>query len=155
MSTTIPMTSQVQTITLKSIQNSQVAETDDYFGTVDEFKADGHCEAEAVKLANQLIEKARPLFFKTSGEIHLDIMNGGKDIHRVLITQCLLADHHIHTFVKNYLSATVIGSNKINPGGTSMGYKSFISSLVDVHFKFTPPNSDDVKTYKIELNTLT
>lgn len=154
MSTTIATTSPIQTITLESILDSQVAETDEYLGNVDEFKADGHSQAEAVKFANQLIEKERPLFFKTTGEIHLDSMNGGKDIHRVLISECLLNDHHIHNFVNKFLSTAVVASHKVNPGGF-MDYKSFIKSLVEVRFKFTPPNSGDVKTYKIELNTLT
>lgn len=154
MSTTIATTSPIQTITLESIIDSQVAETDEYLGAVDEFKADGHSQAEAVKLVNQLLEKERALFLKTTGEIHLDSMSGGKDIHRVLISECLLNDHHIHNFVNKFLSTAVVASHKVNPGRTFMDYKSFIKSLVEVRFKFTPPNSGDVKTYKIELNTL-
>lgn len=72
MSTTIATTSPIQTITLESIIDSQVAETDEYLGAVDEFKADGHSQAEAVKLVNQLLEKERALFLKTTGEIQLN-----------------------------------------------------------------------------------
>ena len=141
-------------ISKSSIFDSQVDEHNSYLCLIDEFKADGHSEDEAGKLAFQLLEKEnreKPILL-TTGSIILVYKNGARSKHDVKINGNLPNDHHINSFVKRELNLIVEASNKINPNTTALDYMAFLKQLNKVYIAL--PTKNNVAVYEIQIDTL-
>lgn len=146
--------SHIFVISKSSIFDSQVDEHNSLLCVIDEFKAEGHCEDEAGKLAFQLLEKEnqeKPILL-TTGSIILVNKNGARSKHDVKINVNLHNDHYINSFVKNQLNLIVEASNKINPNSTSINYSAFLKQLDKVYIAL--PKNNDIAVYEIKIDAL-
>lgn len=142
------------TINQESILNSQIKETKEYLGVVDEFRADGCSTEKAQDLATQLLNSEKARSYVSLAELHLKFKTGVDSKFKVQITEQISNDHNLVQFVKRFLSEHVEASHKANPHITSKDFSYFLSLLDQIQFYYAPQNNGDIVQCNIEVDTL-